>query len=596
MMSGCTLTFSTSSVSTTTLTDERHLTIESEYSLLISSLPSALTQDVTLPTPSVLDMSLTYLVDGIVLQNRQLKYEKLAFDKEIQLTLRFEYKGVIIDKIFIVIQLRDEILYNEAQVDLFFDDVYSQLLTVFPVTISSDFNLPILSIAGVSINYSVDHSRIYNSRFIFTFPLVRQTVNFTARITYKSITRDYNIPVTMNAINELPQIPEIHITTLNNESVTSKDYYVPGSLSLKVFDQNLVSTTLIENASMQIRVRGNSTAFMPKKPYKIKFEVKTSMLSEYAQKDWVLLANYTDHTLIRNYLAYNMAKNMGMEYTPSAQFVDVYMNQEYLGNYMLTDQIEVSPNRINIEEDSSDIDTGYLIELDQRLWDYNDKTENYFFLYNIYFVIKSPSRDSINYSQDQYNYIENYINTLYLTLHSQLDYSHLIDEASFIDWFIVQEVFKNVDSGYSSVFFYKPKGEKLKMGPIWDFDLSAGNPGHLQYDLRIPEGWYTSLEFKNIFFHYLMKYPSFRANLKARWNEIYESNILSLLDQIYPTSDSIAKSRYLNFNKWDIIGKNWDWYTAQEVYDAKTYEDQMWFLYYYLDTRIHWLNNEIQKF
>jgi hypothetical protein len=109
--------------------------------------------------------------------------------------------------------------------------------------------------------------------------------------------------------------------------------------------------------------------------------------------------------------------------------------------------------------------------------------------------------------------------------------------------------------------------------------------------LRIPEGWYTSLEFKNIFFHYLMKYPSFRANLKARWNEIYESNILSLLDQIYPTSDSIAKSRYLNFNKWDIIGKNWDWYTAQEVYDAKTYEDQMWFLYYYLDTRIHLLNN-----
>jgi len=84
------------------------------------------------------------------------------------------------------------------------------------------------------------------------------------------------------------------------------------------------------------------------------------------------------------------------------------------------------------------------------------------------------------------------------------EYDTLIDEASFIDWFIVEELFKNVDVGYSSVYYYKDKGGLLKMGPVWDFDLSTSNPGHLQDDLRGPEGWYTSLQYKNIWFYYFI--------------------------------------------------------------------------------------------
>ena len=156
-------------------------------------------------------------------------------------------------------------------------------------------------------------------------------------------------------------------------------------------------------------------------------------------------------------------------------------------------------------------------------------------------------------------------------------------------------MFKNVDSGYSSVYFFKDKGGKLKMGPVWDFDLSTGNPGHLRDDLRGPEGWYTSRSDKNVFFYYLMQYPEFQEQLKDRWNEVYESVILGTLDDVLIVSDSIAHSSYMNFQKWDIIGINYEWYTASEIYDLKTYDEQVWFLYDYLEARIDWLNEEINK-
>jgi hypothetical protein len=131
------------------------------------------------------------------------------------------------------------------------------------------------------------------------------------------------------------------------------------------------------------------------------------------------------------------------------------------------------------------------------------------------------------------------------------------------------------------------------MGPVWDFDLSSTNPGHLDDTNRAPEGWYTSLQYKNIWFYYLMKYPTFRLHLQERWNEIYETMVLTMLASVYPVSDSIARSRYLNFQKWDVIGKNYDWYTSIEVYNAKTYEAQMKLLYDWLDTRIAWMNAAI---
>lgn len=596
-----TTTQSDTTSSSETTTDYRNIVIEDEYDSLAQELPYALTEDLQLPTPTNPSVSVRYLVNGNPVINNILPFQKLAYDFELKLSILLTHDNLEIEKEFIIIQIRDEGLYNQAQIDLVFESVYSTLQDAFPKTIVSDFTLPTIEAENVKIEYSVpENYQIYNNRFLFTFPEGQTSVDINAKVTYQKQTKYYPISVTMLAFNELPKIPELHITTTNNIPVTSKDVYVSARLTLKMYDENLVETTPISNASLEIRTRGNSTSVMPKLPYKLKFTTKTALLSDYAQKDWVLLANYTDHTLVRNYLSYNLAHDIGMEFAPSAQFVDVYLNGVFQGNYMLTDQIEVSPNRVNIEEGSSSLDTGYLVEFDNRLYDYpeylRDSLENYFQLYGIFFVIKSPSRDDSFYSKNQYYFIEDYFNTVYNTLKNRGNYSHLIDESSFIDWFIVEELFKNVDSGYSSVYYYKDKGGLLKMGPVWDFDLSTGNQGHADAYSRGPEGWYTSLEYKNVFFYYLMKYPGFKENLKTRWNELYESEIKTLLDKIYPAADSIAKSRFQNFMTWDVIGKNQDWYTAPEIYDIKTYEGQVYFLYHYLEVRMEWLNNEINQF
>lgn len=601
LTSGCKLNLTTITTTTSSVTTNyKHTAIEDEYILLSAQIPYSLIDDIVLPSPTNPLISVEYLVDNKKLDNNSLSYQKLAYDLEINLQIRLQYDDVLINKSFIIIQLRDEILYNQAKIESVFESALAAIQDALPKTIISDFTLPSFNINDVRVRLSVSENyKIVNNRFIYTFPSEQTSFNIYAKVTHQNQSRTYQIPISMTAYDDLPKIPEIHITTQNNAQITSNEDYVSGRLTLKTFDSNNIELSPIANASMQIRLRGNSTLFMPKKPYKIKFTTKTALLSEYAQKDWVLLANFTDQTLIRNYLAYNLGNDIGMEFSPMAKFVDVYINGQYQGNYLLSDQVEVSPNRVNVEEGSSSLDTGYLVEYDYRLYDYNLSTisDNYFILYGIPFVIKSPNQYDSNYSIYQKYFIEDYLKTVYDTLKNKNDYSHLIDDSTFIDWFIVEEVFKNVDSGYSSVFMYKDKNGLLKMGPVWDFDLSTGNQGHEKDpNMRGPEGWYTSLDYKNIFYYYLMQYPSFRQKLKIRWNEIYELHLITLLDKIYQASDSITRSRYDNFVLWDIIGKNNDWYTAPEVLNITTYEGQVQFLYSYLNERLNWLNEEINNF
>lgn len=603
LTSGCKLNLTTITTTTSSVTTNyKHTAIEDEYILLSAQIPYSLIDDIVLPSPTNPLISVEYLVDNKKLDNNSLSYQKLAYDLEINLQIRLQYDDVLINKSFIIIQLRDEILYNQAKIESVFESALATIQDALPKTIISDFTLPSFNINDVRVRLSVSENyKIVNNRFIYTFPSEQTSFNIYAKVTHQNQSRTYQIPISMTAYDDLPKIPEIHITTQNNAQITSNEDYVSGRLTLKTFDSNNIELSPIANASMQIRLRGNSTLFMPKKPYKIKFTTKTALLSEYAQKDWVLLANFTDQTLIRNYLAYNLGNDIGMEFSPMAKFVDVYINGQYQGNYLLSDQVEVSPNRVNVEEGSSSLDTGYLVELDMRILEYEKKhlyiSDNYFKINEVPFVIKSPNQYDSNYSIYQKYFIEDYLKTFYDTLKNKNDYSHLIDDSTFIDWFIVEEVFKNVDSGYSSVFMYKDKNGLLKMGPVWDFDLSTGNQGHEKDpNMRGPEGWYTSLDYKNIFYYYLMQYPSFRQKLKIRWNEIYELHLITLLDKIYQASDSITRSRYDNFVLWDIIGKNNDWYTAPEVLNITTYEGQVQFLYSYLNERLNWLNEEINNF
>ena len=559
-----------------------------ELNRLLTLLPEEIEQDTVLPD-TLDDFELQYSIDQVVLQNRLLQYQGRQQDYTVYILITLildsevttYYFGITMKKLPPVTELS------------VIDQAFLEINHFFPERMVSNTTLPEVSLQDVLVNYVVDCTEVVRGRLVYTFPEEDQACTLEASVTYQDETETRDISFVMSAYDLLPQIPAIYITTNQNEEINSNEVYVQASMTLDSDENPLFPT--IEDASLGIRLRGNSTLYMPKKSYRIKFDEKTKLLSDYAENDWVLLANYTDQTLVRNYVAYHMGTKLEMEFVPTYRFVDLYINGEYQGNYMLSDQIEVTNDCLDIEENTTNIDTGYLVEYDLGLYrvGLENSGENYFLLNGIPFVIKSPNFEDPHYQEAQKEYIETYFHNLYNVLVNKEDYRPYIDLDSWIDWFIVSEVFKNVDSGYSSVYFYKDAGGKLKMGPLWDFDLSSGNQGHLGDDIRGPEGWYTARGDKNIFFNLLMEYESFKIALKARWNEVYDPTLLSVLDDVLRVSDSITHSRYRNFEKWDVIGKNFDWYTAKEVYALETYDEQVWFLYDYLETRLHWLNENI---
>ena len=608
-LAGCDFlpTFSTSATTTTgtdtepetttgtTLFDPRPAAIEAEFARIEPLIPAAIVADRALPAPTDPAITVEYSIDGSPI-GMTLVYQAPPIDTELTLSVALTYGDLVVVRTYAVIQIRDLNAYQNYLRELGFAEIEALIDAGLPDEAKSDFTMPVISYNNAEISYTVPISRIYHGRFIFTFPTVDTPLVITSRVIYMGQTRYFDHELTLKGFSSLSRIPELHILTNGNQEVTTKDYYIGGVATLVTYDENNVAHTVFSNRTLEIRLRGNSTLWMPKRPYKIKFTNKTALLTTYEAKDWVLLANFADQTLIRNKLAFDLAATMGMPYTPSANFVDVYMNNQYIGNYMVTDQIEVSSVRVDIEENSSAADTGYLLEWDQRQFDpwQADGEEGvaWFNIYGIAFVIKSPQTDGFYYNQNQFNYIYDYILSVHMALKNRQNYTGLIDEASFIDWFIVEEVFKNVDSGYSSNFYYKDKGGLLKMGPVWDFDLSSTNPGHLDYENRMPPGWYTSQQYKNVWFYYLMKYDGFRQHLKERWNEVYE-DVVAMKESVYPESDAIAHSRYRNFQTWDIIGKNYEWYTSTEVYEAKTYEAQLALLYDWLEARIAWMDEAI---
>jgi hypothetical protein len=582
----------------TTTTDERPMIIDETYENLIQTFPTEFSIDTFLPTLVDDDFEIDYYIDDVLLTNNKIDYIAQGFDEVIEVKVVITYKLFSKEYFYEILMLRDEDLYNEELTNQRFLEIIEEVRDYIPEVLFSDLTIPEIDITGAEITISTQEATIFNNRLIFTFPDIDETINLDIQVEYNRETRIYQLPVIFSNFYNLPKIPEIHILTDEQAPIETKEDYVYGYLDMYSYDQYNNSILELGGIRTRIKLRGNSTLVMPKKPYKIKFDEKQNMLSEYAEKEWVLLANFADQTLVRNAVAYQMANDLDMAFSPMVRFVDLYINNVYQGNYLLSDQIEVSSNRVDVEEKSPNIDTGYLIEFDKRLYDEGLEVteENFFLIEGIPFVIKSPDIEEDYYSNDQYLFIESYMRTVYDTLRDKEDYSLYIDEASFIDWFIVSEVMKNVDSGYSSVYFHKDAGGLLKMGPVWDFDLSSGNYGHLQVDLRGPLGWYTPRYDKNVFFMYLLEYDGFKAALKQRWNEVYESVILQGLENVYIFADSIARSRSMNFDMWDIIGTYEDWFISPEILALDTYEEQLYFLYNFLETRIAWLNQEINLF
>jgi spore coat protein CotH len=399
--------------------------------------------------------------------------------------------------------------------------------------------------------------------------------NFVEPVEYTVLHEDGSEETYTVEVTNFTGLPVLFIYTDNKEPIASKDNYVNGTI---FFDgagefENLT-------APMRIKGRGNSTWSMPKKPYRIKFDEKQSMAGFPANKDWVLLANYADKTSLRTEVAFNISRNTSLEYTPRTQHVEVFINDVYNGTYVLTEQLKIGKDRINVTDD------GYLLEVDQlsKL----DEGDVYFTTDRILLNIKDPD---VELNSERYNWIRDFViaaeNALYGVNFKdpQNGYAKYIDVGSFVDWYLVNEITKNNDAKFfSSCYMNITPGGKLKMGPVWDFDIALGNVNYNNnYD---PTGFWIK---NSKWISRLFEDPAFVELVKERYNNLRGIILNNIIAELNQDASYLSWSMIENNNKWGTL------YTYTWPNDAiwGSYNNEIQYLKTWLSQRISWLDKAI---
>lgn len=417
----------------------------------------------------------------------------------------------------------------------------------------------------------------------------------------------FSLPLRSEEYQQKTNLPTFYITTDDGRQVSDKTTWKDGSIVVKSSE---ASEEL--NVRMQIRGRGNSTLNMAKKPYRMKFlkGEKTNLLGMPAkERNWVLLANYADKTLIRNAVAFEIGSFLNMEYTPPVRFADVVYNGKFQGNYMITDQIEVAKNRVPVEEQETNFDTepgitgGYLLEMDGFADSYPPEPEFFYSQkdYNVKFVIKYPKDDEINNAQRNYikNYIAEFENRLFGNnfADKELGYRAMVDTVSLVNWYIACELTGNSDSFWQMYMYKKRYDNRLYFGPLWDYDIAFNNDNRLSdggwnNDYKV-EAAITKLmrqhahEPRNWIARFWEDYW-FREAVGKRWKELIEAGILDhMLDYIDETAAYLSQSQQRNFQTWNILNQR----VYNEVQLFSTYQAGIAALKDYMEKRVAFLTS-----
>ena len=385
------------------------------------------------------------------------------------------------------------------------------------------------------------------------------------------------------------RLPSIRIETEGGKEITSKETYLTCTVSLSA-----ESAFSFEGVTARIKGRGNSTFGFDKKPYKIKFDEKISLLGEDKAKEWTLIANHMDYSLMRNYLAYKVGEALGLPYTTSAEFVDVYVNGEYRGVYLLCEQIEVGRGRVDIEDSLEVAETGYLLELDARAPGEGEEGVDYFYSLAgaLPYAIKSPDTEDEKFTPERVAFIKSYVDAAYTALlgSDYAEVSRYLDVDTFVNGYILDELFKTTDVGFSSFYLYRDAGGKLSRGPIWDYDLAAGNS--VAAGAISPSGIYAGVA--NPWYARLLTFPEFRSAVGARLAEM-RGTVTETLAGAFDMADSYYDCLVRNFQKWDILGQYTMEYTSKEVSEIETYEGQLAYLEDWLLDSLSYLEGEYVK-
>ncbi len=401
---------------------------------------------------------------------------------------------------------------------------------------------------------------------------------------------------TIYAVFELDclELPIISLNTETGTDVKSKEKYIGADLSVT----NCAGDYALNGITLQIRGRGNfSWHDVPKKSYKIKLDESQKLLGlgEGKSKTWCLLANHCDQSLIRNYLTYQLCRQLsGFAWAPDCTSVELYLNGEYRGVYLLVESIKVDEHRVAVSEDvEKGTDIGYLLQMTK-----NGDEEYNFNSNGFNFDIKNDLSQDSDEAWNQIDYISRYVDECWAAVMSgdQEEVESLMDVSSLIDTYLVEEFVKNLDVGYDSFYMYKDKGGKLTFGPIWDFDLGFGNSD--EHGCELAEDLYVALDYCNHYhssewYSYLMEHDWFRAKVAERWKSEEAQKAFGSISEL---ATSTAKAGYnsfcRNFDKWQIFGQKINRETWH-ITELKNYTEHYEYLSKWIGDRFTWLNGFI---
>jgi len=426
--------------------------------------------------------------------------------------------------------------------------------------------------------------------------------------------------------NNNPQpsnIVPLPLVTINTNGATIVDEpKVNGTMNLLDADG-----VVQYDGRIAIEIRGASSQFFyDKDQYGLEtrdannIDLDVAFLSFPEEEDWILNAPYGDKSLVRNHLIYELATEMG-HYASRSELVELNLNGSYDGLYVLMEKLKRDKNRIDIstmlpeEITGPALTGGYVIKIDKSEGEnetvYNPLTSFESSIsplgstmeQTIHFLYNYPKPEFI--APEQKAYISNYIADFEEALASEtftdsiVGYANYIDVDSFIDFFILNELSNNVDGYRLSTYLHKDRGEKLKAGPIWDFNLAFGNADYCEggetnvwaykFNERCP------LDFWQVPFWWdrFLQDPTYVEKLKSRWSMLRGSTLANayIMDKVdgYVMQINDAEAAAKNFNRWPILGI----YVWPNNFIGNTHGAEVNYLKDWIEDRLLWLDGEI---
>lgn len=372
-------------------------------------------------------------------------------------------------------------------------------------------------------------------------------------------------------------IPRMLIATLSPERPDDDTTDVP---AYAVITEGGAAIT--DTMPLMIRIRGNTSLAMPKRSFKATFTDKVTLLDMPENRDWALLANYGDKTLVKNYTAFKLSEWLGMAYSPRSRFVELFLNGNYRGVYQLCETIKVGKNRVNIPDNQD----SYLVEVDRKYRDDESVVINEREMAFRIHAPKDPTEETMDRLRLHLDSLEGYLEYIHQDYSLALDSvpDNWFDVGAFIKHYWVQEFTKNPDAiPLTSVFFTWVAGSVIRMGPVWDFDAAFGATAELQGT----DGWYIR---DYSWYRRMLKMPNVKEASELFWKRnraIFEA----LPDSIDAFAQAIAKAAENNYHGWpDVLG-NVNEFTHTKAYGS--YAEAVEDLKSWVRERTRWIDKNL---